>query len=283
MTGWLARERFERGWWDEAVRHAHWVLARPGVAPVSAISAEVVVARIRARRGDPDVWPMLDQAMAMARASEEVQRLVPVVAARAEAAWLAGEPGREIEGIETTLAIAARRHRPWLVGELALAAQRAGASVDLSALLPGCAEPYRLQVTGQLNDAAAAWATLGCPYEAADCAADSDDPAVVAEAHRTLLAMGARPRARQAAERLRVLGVGAVRGQNVSTRQNPHGLTDRELDVARLLASGDTDQQIGDRLFISRKTTSHHVSHILTKLGARNRSEAAAIIANLTV
>jgi DNA-binding NarL/FixJ family response regulator len=55
------------------------------------------------------------------------------------------------------------------------------------------------------------------------------------------------------------------------------GLTPRELEVLRLVADGRTNQQIADVLFISRKTASVHVSHILSKLDVRNRGEAAAV------
>ncbi|MBV9606946.1 MAG: AAA family ATPase [Solirubrobacterales bacterium] len=54
------------------------------------------------------------------------------------------------------------------------------------------------------------------------------------------------------------------------------GLTDRELEVLRLIAEGRTNRQIGEQLFISTKTASAHVSHILTKLGVTNRAEAGA-------
>ncbi len=54
------------------------------------------------------------------------------------------------------------------------------------------------------------------------------------------------------------------------------GLTDRELEVLRLLADGRTNRQIGDELFITPKTASVHVSRILMKLGVSNRAEAAA-------
>lgn len=53
-------------------------------------------------------------------------------------------------------------------------------------------------------------------------------------------------------------------------------LTDREVEVLRLVADGLTNGQIGGRLFMSPKTASVHVSHILAKLGAANRTEAAA-------
>jgi DNA-binding CsgD family transcriptional regulator len=54
-------------------------------------------------------------------------------------------------------------------------------------------------------------------------------------------------------------------------------LTDRERDVLRLLARGQSNRQIGTELFISPKTASVHVSNILAKLAVTNRTEAAAI------
>ena len=57
----------------------------------------------------------------------------------------------------------------------------------------------------------------------------------------------------------------------------PLGLTARELDVLRLVAAGYTNPQIGEALYISRKTASHHVSSILTKLGVATRVEAAGV------
>jgi DNA-binding CsgD family transcriptional regulator len=54
------------------------------------------------------------------------------------------------------------------------------------------------------------------------------------------------------------------------------GLTPRELEVLRLVAAGRSNQQIADALFISRKTASVHVSHILAKLDVATRVEAAA-------
>jgi DNA-binding CsgD family transcriptional regulator len=54
-------------------------------------------------------------------------------------------------------------------------------------------------------------------------------------------------------------------------------LTGREREVLKLLALGRSNGQIGDQLFISVKTASVHVSHILAKLGARTRGEAVAL------
>jgi DNA-binding CsgD family transcriptional regulator len=59
-------------------------------------------------------------------------------------------------------------------------------------------------------------------------------------------------------------------------RRTDDVLTDREVEVLRLVAEGMTNGQIGATLFVSPKTASVHVSHILAKLGAANRTEAAA-------
>jgi DNA-binding CsgD family transcriptional regulator len=59
--------------------------------------------------------------------------------------------------------------------------------------------------------------------------------------------------------------------------QTSHGLTPRELEVLRLLAAGYTNPQIGEALYISRKTASHHVSSVLAKLGVATRVEAAGV------
>ena len=52
-------------------------------------------------------------------------------------------------------------------------------------------------------------------------------------------------------------------------------LSPREIEVLRLVADGMSNGEIGEALFISRKTAGVHVTHILDKLGVANRVEAA--------
>ena len=61
------------------------------------------------------------------------------------------------------------------------------------------------------------------------------------------------------------------------------GLTTREREILSLLCGRMTDQEISERLSISRRTVSHHVGNILTKLGVSNRRQAAALAARQLV
>jgi len=64
---------------------------------------------------------------------------------------------------------------------------------------------------------------------------------------------------------------------------NGAGLTAREQEVLSLVARGLTDSEIAERLSISVRTASHHVSVIIGKLGASNRTGAVALAYNLNL
>ena len=89
-------------------------------------------------------------------------------------------------------------------------------------------------------------------------------------------AMGATTLLRLADQGMRALGVRAWRPSGAAGERGDAGLTARELEVARLVASGATNPEIAARLFLARKTVERHVSNILLKSGARNRTELAA-------
>ncbi|WP_433333339.1 helix-turn-helix transcriptional regulator [Spirillospora sp. CA-294931] len=65
--------------------------------------------------------------------------------------------------------------------------------------------------------------------------------------------------------------------RRLSSTGPSQGLTAREVEVLRRLSLGHSNRQIAEHLFISAKTASVHVSNILAKLGAANRTEAASI------
>jgi DNA-binding NarL/FixJ family response regulator len=75
---------------------------------------------------------------------------------------------------------------------------------------------------------------------------------------------------------LREIGVPNIpRGRRPTTRVNPAGLTSRQVDVLKLVATGLTNAQIADQLVVSTRTVDHHVSAILTRLHVNSRREAA--------
>ena len=72
-------------------------------------------------------------------------------------------------------------------------------------------------------------------------------------------------------------------GPRPATRENPAGLTARQLDVLALLARGDRNADIAAKLFVSEKTVDHHVSAILRKLDVHTRGQAAAAATRLGI
>ena len=227
LLAYRARFELDQGRWTEAADSAAAVLRIPRTSTTPRIIALSVLALVRARRGDPEVWPLLDEAWALAEPTGELPRLGPVAAARAEAAWLDGDRHAIGEATEGALQLACERQSPWLVGELAAWRRRAGLDEDTPSHM---AEPYALQLAGDWARAAELWQSLGCPYEAALALADADEEEPLRRALAELQAVDARPAAALVARRLRKRGArGLPRGPRPATRQNPAGLTPREL------------------------------------------------------
>jgi DNA-binding CsgD family transcriptional regulator/tetratricopeptide (TPR) repeat protein len=281
LEAWLALSLMYRGRWSEAGAVAADVLAAPANSAISQMMALLAVGRLRARRGDPDTWVALDDAWAMAEPTATLQRIGPVAAARAEAAWLAGDLDRSGAEAALGLQLAVSHRHPWHVGELGWWLRRAGRDPgDLEPL----ADPWRHQHAADWRAAAGAWDAVGCPFEAARALLESTEPEDVLEAHARFDTLGALPAAALAMRRLRKLGVRSIpRGRRPSTRANPAGLTARELEVLRLVAGGLQNHQIAARLYLSPRTVDHHVSAVLGKLAVGSRAEVGAAAAALGI
>ncbi len=272
MMAWRAHISFEQGAWEEAAEGATRLLELYRLPPGVKIPALVVLGRVRVRRGDPGSAAVLDEARTLALATGELQRIAPVAAARAEAAWLQGNKERCLAEVHVGYDLAlAHEVDPWTLGELCIWMWRAG---GLSSAPGPIAEPFARQIAGDWRGAAALWAEIGCPYEQALALADGD-------AHTKLSALAffeqlsAQPALALVRQRMREQGMqGIPRGPRPSTRTNQAGLTTRQLEVLLLMAEGLPNAEIASRLSTSLKTVDHHVSAVLAKLGAHSRAQA---------
>ena len=271
LTGNRARLRLLLGRLDEAAEDAARVLASPHVAAVNRISPLLVAGLVCARRG-ASLAGELDEALAVAVPTEELQRVAPVAAARAEAAWLSGDVASMDESLDQAYALALRIGSPWCRGELAVWLQLAGRLTSP----PGeVAMPYALQLSGEHAAAADAWAGLGCAYHSAMALATSSSPEDVRRAVVALDTLGAPAAAARAAQHVARLGGRTVRGPRPTTRSHPAGLTAREVEVLDQLLLGSSNADIAAALGVTTRTAEHHVAAVCAKLGARTRREAA--------
>jgi ATP/maltotriose-dependent transcriptional regulator MalT len=126
-----------------------------------------------------------------------------------------------------------------------------------------------------LQDALERWRHLDVPYEAATTGTllgqalrDCGDDEAAAAAFRMAAALFDHIGARAIAD--------APTGATLSTETLPAGLTDREVEVLRLVSAGLTNRDIAAALFLSAKTVSRHLSNIFTKIGVTSRAAATA-------
>jgi DNA-binding CsgD family transcriptional regulator len=228
------------------------------IARVAAVG--MVVEADAAQRGR-DLREKAQEREALARARIHMQRLRAVAASGGpvERAWL-----RLAEG-ELTRARGGSEPRKWLV-------------------------------------AAEAWDDLGRPYRAAiarwraaEAFVETDDRDAAAEGLRSALEIAGKLGSRWLTDELTMLatrarleisvgangasadGDAAIARDDGPEEQDPFGLTPRERQVLALIAEGATNRQIGNALYMAEKTASVHVSRILSKLGVKSRTQAAAV------
>ena len=148
--------------------------------------------------------------------------------------------------------------------------RRARAAEARAAVLLARGQP--LEALPLLRDAARSWQDLGMPYDGArarvrigDClraAGDDEAAALEYDAARVVFEdLGARPDL----ERL-----------GAAPHASAGGLTEREAEVVRLVATGLTNRAIADALFLSEKTVARHLANVYAKLGISSRSAATA-------
>ena len=300
MAAHLGHVRWAVGDWDGSVAVAEHALADGRGGITTRITALHVLGYVAMGRGEPDRW--LAEAATLGEEMAELQRVSPAWWGLAERAVLSGDPHRAIELCERGYEASARVHdaaylfpyvvtgtrahldlhdavgaRDWLARTSEVIGRR-GIPGTLGAVdhARGLLQLYEGQ-TGKarasLELAAGHWASRRRFWEGAAALLDQARCAVRSrrpvEAARFMAAATAA-----------YASVGApvpayAPGQPPERAASPL-LSAREGEVARLIATGATNREIAETLFIAPKTVAAHVEHILTKLGASRRAQIAA-------
>jgi ATP/maltotriose-dependent transcriptional regulator MalT len=262
-----------RGHWDDAearLRRLVTTTSEPGQLTRLTLPP---LGRLLARRGDEEADAVLARAWELAVHNGSLAALAPAGLALVEAAWLADDLQRADEQITVLRQRTATPGGARWRGELLRYLGRAGLTV---APFPGCPVEWQTGLAGSWREAAAGWEQIGDPYEQALELASSSSTVACLEGLDILDGLGAAATARLVRARLRELGATRIpRGRARTTRENPAGLTDRQVDVLALLAAGLTNAEIAARLVVSTRTVDHHVSAVLARLQVGSRREAA--------
>jgi DNA-binding NarL/FixJ family response regulator len=281
LVAYRGRAELALGRWEAAAETATELLANPNEWNAGVrLDGLIALSLVRARRGDPDYQPMLDEARVVAAGLGQLELAAQAAIARAETAWLEARNEAIAGETEEMYAKTLRARNAPIAGELAVWRRRAGI-LDEVPTMPFL-EHHRHLLSGDSQTAARILRERGCRYDAALALIDTNDAVALREALEELRALGAARAAARAARRLRELGERAIpRGPRPRTRANAGGLTPRELEVLPLLVDGLRNAEIAERLVISPKTVDHHVSSILRKLDVRTRGQASAAAVRL--
>jgi DNA-binding CsgD family transcriptional regulator len=258
---WAALERYERETAAEPNEHqrivlhgdlALWTARLKGAAAAAAVHEQVAAGRacaesVGCRRCSGDLLLRAGEALARIGDRHQARKLL--------AAW-------DIDVHTDQLNILVRSYAGALAEEDD--ARRAGRLERV--LAEAERSPFRLQA-------------LWVRFDLGVALADANDGRAAAELERAAVAaeqMGAGTVEELAGRALRSLGVRTWRRASAGAP-----LTEREREIARLVAEGATNREIAQLLFLSPKTIEHHVSNVFKKVGVRNRAELAARVAEI--
>jgi DNA-binding CsgD family transcriptional regulator/tetratricopeptide (TPR) repeat protein len=262
----------EMGSWDDADVYLETVAGQR-----TCVSSEVemldVSATLRTRRADPGAAEIVEAVLERVETYNEVWTLIEACVMAMEAAWTGIIPVDKAAAMYQDLIDLVPDGDHHDRAMLAFWALRLGWEPPRGEITG----PTALEIAGRPGEAAAEWDRCGYRIQAIisrSLSPESDLDFIFSE----LASMGAHGVAGGLRRELQRRGVKRVpRGEQASTRENPAGLTAREAEVLSLLAEGLSNASIAEKLFITKKTASHHVSSVLVKLNVSSRGQAAAL------
>ena len=310
MAAHLAHVQWATGQWDAAAQTAEGALADGRGGITTAITAQYVLGYLALGRGDWDAaGQLLAEALAAGERMAELQRLSPPLWGLAEAARCLGDYDTAVTRCERGYQASAEVMDaaclfPYLItgvraylarGDVDAADEWSGrvGTVLTARAIPGTLPaighgqglirlargdiPAAHQALESARDAWRArrrfwegtWAVRDLAVIASKARRRGEAALLLEETRALAAAAGATTLVDDAGRLTRAFGP----GRHVDPW---HPLSEREYEVAQLVAAGLTNRQIAQRLVVSPKTVSAHVTHILTKLGAGRRAEIAA-------
>lgn len=316
MAATTAHLSWAAGRWDEAIQIAELELVERG-SRRGTLGSRNALAFVALGRGMIErARDLLDESLAVSRPSGEVGLVLPALWGHAETACIAGEPARALAHCHEAIELARQTgERPLLVPFVVT-----GVRAALADRRPDLAQQWLDRVTPLLRDwanlagpaianaeglirlaagslvaartsleaAVLGWDARGRIWEStwaridlATCLLRSnrfvDAGRLIAEVMETARELGSSPLQVRADDLNR-----QARGRG-SDDEAWYPLTVREFEVARQIAAGLTNAEIAAELFVSPKTVSSHVEHILAKLGASRRAEVATWVARIAL
>jgi tetratricopeptide (TPR) repeat protein len=152
------------GDWDRAIAELRRLVMSPGKAGVMALLARSVLARLLARRGDPESSRVLDEALRDPMGAGDSYVAGPLAVAQVEVGWLTGTLDGVPPAVWKAMEMAVDSGHTAIQGELSVYLRRAGHELTVHADVPG---PWAPALAGRWREAAAAWKELGDRYEQA--------------------------------------------------------------------------------------------------------------------
>jgi len=300
------------GDWDDAVRTAELELVQHG-SRRGTIGSRAAIAFVMLGRGDVErARALLDASLAISRPGGEIDLILPALWGQAETALVDGDAARALDHCWEAVELAQPTGERALLVPFVVTAVRSaliGRRPEVAEkwlervrpLLDGwpeLARPVLDHATGLLRTASGATVAARSALESAIVGWDArgriweatwarlDLAAAFERANRHGDALPLLEAALATARQLQSLPI-LRRAEELRRTARAHGgsvepwapLTSREFEVARKIAEGMTNTQIAAELFVSPKTVSAHVEHILAKLGVARRTEVATWVA----
>lgn len=275
-----ARLLLEIGNWNEALAIAGPLIENEDQPPIIKIGALTTAAKIKMRRGDLEILPLLNEANAIAFETMELQRIIPALIALLEYEWITGRTVIEKKAIDQTINMIALMGNVYDNSEFVFWLYKARQQdVSLQKIFEG----FHVSNEESAIKAAGLWKQLKCPYYQALTLFEGNETN-----KRMAISIIQKLEAAAIYEKMKLLmrgsGIKSIpRGLRKTTRSNPANLTERELDVLLLLKEGLQNKEIAARLYISAKTVDHHISAIFFKLDVSSRVKAVQEAINLEI